>query len=384
MKKYTFKSQYIYIDPFNSSNSGVTNYIKASKKILEENLIIKVDIIQIKDTESIYEFSLRVTSLLKKMDYFCVEFPESMATSRFLEDYTKVHIRIHCGKTLGKFIQNQYYKKEEYFAEKEAITKAKWVSSPSYLGWEFTSDFYKVKRSILIYPNPLDLSFIPEYSFDNKNIPVLFLGRFQNLKGINFLKKIQKKLPFKITILTNDKSYKSSIFRVEYHTTIEEKFQVLTKTKILIVPSIFDIYSMVSLEAIACQAKVITWSHIGITEYFDNDKIIVIKPWNIELFSEMILNTLKNKEYFEKEEVKKINILFINFFHDFLNLRTTALPPHDLAVKQLKLNDLKIKIENLSIFNRRNRFYRKIKKLITNPINFFIDFIIKIRNNFLI
>lgn len=366
---------YIFIDPFNSNTSGVSNYIFETVKRIEKVFLYKVEIkvLSINYGEKLFNFKKRIYDFLEKNDYFLVEFPDSMGLSCDLKDQSRVHVRIHCGKTLGKYVQGIRFNKREFLKEKNSIIKANMVSAPSIISKIYTFEFYNVNREALVYPNPINILF----KCESKDLNVVFLGRLQNLKGYEFLNKFSKKSKFKINILTNVVCNSKGFNFLKYE-DIEEKYKYLSRAKVVIVPSLFDIYSMVALEAIACNSHVVTWEHIGIVEYFGEEYVSKIAVWDFDKFVEVVEDKINCFIMPDSEEVilklnKKFDITFEKILNsDYVKIKSENIlnsVPLDELINSMPKNNLNK--------NGYNVFLRKVRKLLKDPYYFWKDSLLR-------
>ena len=378
-----YPSLYVFLDPFNQENSGVTTYtqnaiLRMDNIINKLNLNIEILIYAINYEESLECFRLRVAHSLKKLKGYrkvmCIEAPESLAASFYLMDDFNLHIRLHCSRNLGKWIQGINYSSKEKEKEQKVIEKALWISAPSYVALEYSKRFFNIKQDILVYPNPLPSK---SHSIGVKDIDVLFLGRFQPLKGSFFLRELSLFLDKKISVLTNDLNFKDGEFKVFFHRNSEEKKQVLSRAKVVVVPSLLDFFSMVAIEAISCDAHIVTWSHVGVCEYFQYPYLSSIKSWDIEGMAKKINQILEKKVFQEenmKEVEKKINVPFDKMVTNLLNNDSNLQSVVDEVKENIEWDKIINDTKKLALKERkRGRLRRKLDKFMRDPKLFFMD-----------
>lgn len=246
---------YIIIDPLNDNTKGITTYCNLLYKTLEK-INIKCIIEKREKAETLFDFSKKIR---KKYDdkNNILEIPESFAPY-FIPNRAKLHVRLHGMDIILKWKQHQNVSVERYYREKTSIENASFVSSPSIENWIETSKFVNLPQNRFIYPNPIPSPNRFEFN-TNREIEVLFLGRFEKLKGICFLNEIQKRINKKIAVYS-PKINLTERLKFSYLSPKKyKKEEVLSSSKIVILPSLYESFSMVKFEALSFGCKVVTW-----------------------------------------------------------------------------------------------------------------------------
>lgn len=340
--------RYIFIDPFNSENSGVSTYIKAASKYLF------CEIIKIGKEESIEEFRRRIKQLTDSIkEETIIEAPETMASTLFVYNpFVKIHIRLHLAKTIGKKIQQIPFSEEEFLNEKEVIRVSHFLSAPSGLILQMTEAHFNIKKRCSIYPNPYKENLF-KMKYLNKKYDFIFVGRWQKLKGIEHVLRIADK-GFKVCVLSPD-------FESIKHKNIdafigseENKDIYISQSKYMLAPSLVESFGYIALDGLSRGILVITSENFGLNEFLEKPIFLdfskdyfkdlndIIRVSNTENFS---LNSINNKF---KEG------LFSSLEGQYVDLR-------------LHKKEYEFKMAKNSVL------HRKIKKFLRDPKQFFKD-----------
>ena len=134
---------------------------------------------------------------------------------------------------------------------------------------------------------------------------------------------------------------------------------------------------MVGLEAIINNRPIVAWNHLGICEYADKDLIFSVAPGDIEDLIKTITHAISSSDNLnEKKFLDSVNIInscFIKGFNQSGKLLARCnMMPSPGKERELESSLLKMMSEKLK--NDRKIIYsRKLRKLIKNPKQFFID-----------
>jgi hypothetical protein len=206
------------------------------------------------------------------------------------------------------------------------------------------------------------------------------------LKGIKWLIYLAKKLPdVSFCVVCPVNSRDKYLFLPPNITLVNgnnwDKDVYYRKARAVIIPSIYEASSMVGIEAISMDIPVITWAHLGITEYAKPPLIISVKPWDIDAFANEIKKLIStyNKKIENSDFVQSTNKFF------FEGLKYTILKEHidcmpsDSSKKFLK-DIKKILIESTLLQKNLTgitpKWKRKLYKLKNKPLQFFKDSIL--------
>lgn len=360
---------YVFIDPFSSPASGVSAYIACAFNILC-SYGVKCHVIRRDGLEDIEDFRRRVPGELEKYgDFPVVEAPESLAATKYISDKFYLHIRLHCSKSLGAAIQGEKYLESDVSDEQKEILRADWISAPSHVAVAASRYLFKLPGNVWVYPNP-----IPPMKYGLKGDPqfdVAFLGRWQSLKGINFLKKLINDMPDVSFRLGVDRDPKIKNKNVSWMLvdSDERKSNLLNTSRLLVLPSLFETASMVGLEAISHGVQIICWKHLGIAEYFDSSWVEKVDWFKIDDFALAIRDRLNNINC-EVPPVDSLNNLFVDGFFSM----SRGSGNRDLLVNYKVDISLLIKeTVRHSMKNSQGKFKRKLNKFKRDPKGFFAD-----------
>lgn len=182
-------------------------------------------------------------------------------------------------------------------------------------------------NKIEIIPNGIDLNefndlpikgeFKKKHSINNKDKIILFLGRINAIKGVGMLVKAHAKLlkqikDVKLVIVGPDDGYLSKLKQLITDLKIggnviitgplygRNKLEAYVDAELYVLPSIYEIFAITVLEAMACGTPVIVTDRCGIANIIGEQAGIVV-PCNEDALGEAILNILgdveKRQEY---------------------------------------------------------------------------------------
>jgi hypothetical protein len=371
---------YVYIDPFSQEDSGVSSYIKLSQAQL---LILGISSVIIKReiNESVNNFKLRVPLVLSNLNkkIIMVEAPESLACSEFIPNNIPLHIRLHFSRSLGCLLQHQSIKKDDIDKEQTEINRASVVSSPSRAAYHSSCEIFEFPKKVIFFPNPNPLP------LDNPRLhkyDVLFIGRYQKLKGISYLEDMMASLPhLKFLIATNIK-YKESLENKFKNVTVidgvkNSKPDIYHSSQVVVVPSMFETSSMVILEAFSYNCKIIAWEHLGALEYDglkQSENIYKVKIFNVHSFKDAVIKALSS------ELVPAKNIFLNN--QQFSEGIFSVIKRDVTFESNISEIDMALQKEICGLFNRKKNWVegymkspivRKTRKLFRDPKAFFND-----------
>lgn len=364
---------YVLIDPFNQPNSGVSKYTSlAAERILQLGLIPHV--LRKQHIENLVEFTKRIATQINKLRsrIIMVEAPESMASSRLLSDWVPLHIRLHLSKELGGHLQGRPHDPDALKLEQHEISRANYVSAPSQAAIDASKILLDIPCNSFVYPNPSPNADIRDSSYE---YDAIFIGRWQELKGIEYLTKLVKSHPdLKLAAITcDDVKLPKSLKRLK-QTTQQEKNTAIRSSKSLIIPSLFETAGIVGLEAISLGRPVIAWSHLGICEYSNEPIVTPIKPWDLNALADAIRSTKSYTIDHYRNAIGQINLNFDSAIKHLIKGNPHAIVKSDAKgyranVMRTLLDMRKRKME----FFKYNSFQRKLRKLQRDPFVFIKD-----------
>lgn len=168
----------------------------------------------------------------------------------------------------------------------------------------------------------------------NKNIKLLFIGRNENIKGLNYLleaieDKRLKKYNFQLDVITTEKKINTNK-RINFHNNVDENFKnkLLKNADIFILPTLADTFGYSLLEAIAYKCAIITTNFYPINKFCLINKngflirpkksIDIVKYLNILLKDRKKIKTFKENS-FKLYKKKYSQQLFKKKFNNIIN-----------------------------------------------------------------
>ena len=327
--------KYLIVNPYSNASHGIANYIKSLQNSLHDIDFItfenKKNLSPQKFREELFNF---VTSKFGYDDVI-IEAPEAKASTLLLPRQYKTHIRLHCPLAVAQKYDGQVPNEQEYSNELRVIHKANIVSSPSYALADEIEDEVS-GESFFYYKNPIDPSILNKPT--EKKYDLVFMGRFQELKGTSYINKILELLPNTYNVLLFGSN--SNLFKLSKKVTCnvhrkgqitgEARFELIRSAKCLMLPSKFENCSMVILESLACHVPVVAWDVGGNSEIATPDVLSCAAIEDYQRFSSHIINFVSNppqSESFQKA-ISLINNDFINGVQALIEKATLGkLPP---------------------------------------------------------
>ncbi|NZB57847.1 glycosyltransferase, partial [Escherichia coli] len=311
--------------PYNGSfSNGVINYTKAVNSVIDANYKI-VYKGQNETQEAFRNRLLRMMKFNYSPEEVIIEVAESQASALLIPRGFNVHVRMHCPFYLYKKIIKEEPDEQRFSEEVRGIYKARAVSSPSHGMLNLLKNELDID-DIHVFKNPIDLTNV-DLSDINKDIDVVFLLRFNRLKGVEYLNPILRMLPESYNVILigkqEEKFYLDSRVRckvtIREHVEGDEKFEILKRAKVSLSLSKFENCSMVILESIGVGTSVVCWDVGGNAEIASPSIISVIDYEDVFAFTDKIKEIVDNynnnsyppKEAFE-EAIKRINEDYIN------------------------------------------------------------------------
>lgn len=305
---------YVIVDPVNDDTKGITTYSNLLYDLLRKNnidaFLIRKRIDQ--DIKCFYEEIAQRIDVKKHL----FEIPDSYCY--LFNHEARVHIRLHGNQTVLQKIQGHSIDTARQAAEEKRILESEYISSPSESNFLETAKFIHIKKCS-IYPNP-----VPEAEttfWMPRDIEILFLGRFQRLKGVEFIRPIEKILNKKILVYSKNFNPLNKLF---YHfaPSVIPKKNLLRRTKVVIIPSLFESFSMVKYEALSNGCKVVTWDTTPCSDYELKNGVFVAKAFHPDDFAQKITDALNDKcEYDFRLISKKINELVLRNIRNIIEAK---------------------------------------------------------------
>jgi len=368
-------SRYILIDPFNAVSSGVSTYTAAVAAHLC-SLGVATTVIARAHEEALPVFRGRVAREVAAVagPGLMVEAPESLHATSELPDETPLHIRLHGSRLFGNWLQGRAVDAVALAAEQREISRAALLSAPSQAAVAASRHLFRYPVSVCCYPNPL-----PEIvaSRQAEDVDLLFLGRWQPLKGIAFFAHLVSVLPayrFAVACAERPPGLPAGVG----HFTADspaERHQVLQRSRAVVVPSLFETASMVGLEALAAGRPVISWAHLGLVEYANAPCLQQARAWSVDSLAAAARQALNGASPEEFQAVTDgirhgFAAALTRLVRDGVTDRSTM--PHPVLTTDwpgifTHMTRQKMKADRFHVLKR------KLRKLLRDPLGFWRD-----------
>lgn len=262
----------------------------------------------------------KIHQVHKKQKINFIEAPDWGGITAFMNLKPKIIIRLHGSDSYFCHLENRKLKRFNFFIEKKALKKADYILSVSKFTATETKRIFGINTAIKVIHNGIDIAL-----FDNKkksldNNTILYFGTLLRKKGVLELATIfnltvEKKSDAKLILLGNDiidvKTGKSTLalFKGLLSDAANKNFihkqavpyqkvkDEIASASMVVFPSFAEAFPMTWLEAMAMK-KALVSSNIGWSKeiMINNHTGFTVNPKNHQLFSDKIVQLLKNKE----------------------------------------------------------------------------------------
>jgi glycosyltransferase involved in cell wall biosynthesis len=163
--------------------------------------------------------------------------------------------------------------------------------------------FRKDVDTISVVKQGIKLDSNEQIKINTSDTPVILFpgGIGKDYKGLRFLRLALMQVKEKYKLLLCGTNYTAEAER-DYYGALNEKeyYEILQRSRVVVVPSIYESFSLVALEALANGVPVILTKNCGITEYLDNGNgCFIIEYDNVMDFANKIALLLKDKMTWE-------------------------------------------------------------------------------------
>jgi len=208
--------------------------------------------------------------------------------------------------------------------EKEILRKSDIIISASPIEPELVEKYYGVKRKFHVVPPGVDIDYFdPRAKKTNIQVPkryVFTTGRIEWTKGFDLLVKAFKHVAdaFKevklllgggsVTPSKIEKEVRKKLSELSKNLKIENKVIQLgripnellpayyAKSSVVVLPSRYDLFGMVALEALACARPVVVSKYAGVHKLIKKEFGRIVDPNDEEEFGKSILELIMDKE----------------------------------------------------------------------------------------
>ncbi|WP_373636653.1 glycosyltransferase [Yoonia sp. BS5-3] len=315
-----------------------------------------------------------------------LEAPESDAvTAHIPSGLAQIHIRLHLSRQLGAYIQGADICYETLALERQEVARAGFVSAPSKSACCASSLLFDLPSKINCYPNPAPSWTKQSRPQDTADpIDVLFVGRFQHLKGAPWVLEFAKVLPqlsFAVACPKRDQNAYGRIPRNLRFIDVStwSKYDTYRAARLVIIPSIYETASMVGIEALAAGTPIVSWQHLGIAEYAAAPLVTLIEPYQVKAFAAAIQKTVdaQSVNTAPLTAAETLDTLFLKGTQATFDGQSGAFMPVNLnetiALEIPKIISKPKELNALLAQNPDKLWRRKIRKLQRDPIRFVKD-----------
>jgi glycosyltransferase involved in cell wall biosynthesis len=386
-KVKTFNSNnfiYIFSNPFGRPDSGINSYISYALHEFKR-MGINTSVITRFQAESIASFRRRLANEVRQIKSegksIIIEAPESDASTLEIPlEVADIHIRLHCSRQLGAWVQEQRIDKKLLALEQVEILRARYLSAPSQSAVIVSQALFRIQETVYCYPNPAPKK-IQKFRTAVEPGYVLFVGRFHRLKGTQWVFEIARRLPEVsfVLLLPELSSIKFADIppNIRFFDGLENsKGSFFSDARAVILPSIYETASMVAIEAISVGTPVLAWGHLGIVEYAKSPLVVAIEPFDLSAFCSALRHTLTSAKPVIKTDIANyLNYRFFAGFVDMLSGSCSLNMPVPVDQRAIKIFFEKVNSSEVSMYSyfRGNSWLKKLRKLRRDPVRFVKD-----------
>ena len=371
---------YLIVDPFGQTTSGVTSYSEAARESLQR-IGLTVSVITKAEGEDLEAFRQRLPHVIAQMagPRTLVEAPETLATTRYISSETRLHIRLHGSRHFGSWLQNRMQPRDEagISAEQREIVRAHHVSAPSFAAIQSHVAHFGPIPVATVHPHPAPAPMPLSLTGQAPDIDCLFLGRWQALKGSAFLQELQHRLPhrrFAVACGTQrPPGLSAQILHLAAATPVQRGI-ALERSRLIVLPSLFETASMVALEAWSYCRPVVAWNHLGIAEYAGAPYLHGARPWQIDDLARRTEEALDSSLYCDFSSLtRSLDWEFQNATRALIDgqqVRSTRLKPPDDCLDLAQVLDT---MPALPHPDTMHLVQRRMRKLFRDPQAYWRD-----------
>lgn len=392
---------YLFVNTFargtsRGAPSGIDAYVRAAAAALGTFASVRVIAPpEEMDRRAFQEFVLSVVSRYDPATTL-IEAPEARAATFLLPPSYAVHVRLHCPAAIAQFCDGVPVDHELLHEELQVIHRARVVSSPSrLLAAELEAALPGLSVAVFRHPPPYAAR---RAAAQPRDIDFLFLGRNQRLKGSDLLEPILNELPYgSRVVLAGDGMDLLRLpgglrRRVELRGAVRgaARDELYARAKVVLLPSLFESFSMVLAEAIAHGCRVVAWSTTAAAELAPPPLLRIAPEGDVSRFGELASSSSAADEI----SADAVEMILDEWRADFLRGQRWVLRHAHRAVLE-RLEDpvdhrrahgvdaveptpvlpriLKGEGEAMTPRGRDSSWQRKLRKLRTQPKAFFRD-----------
>lgn len=293
----------ILVNPFSRGTrsgaaSGIDVYCRTVAALLDSRVRLRV----IDDEEGLdrQAFREKVRDIVTSHhpDDVVVEAPEARASTLLVPEEYAVHVRVHCPLALAQHHESVAVDHDALHEELSVIRRASLVSAPSYtMAREIHDALPDVTPLVFRNPPPV----VPSLSAARKSIDVIVLSRFQRVKGADYLVPILRRLPrdMRVLLVGDGMDYLPLGRRIRCHVERRpelsgaERFELLARARVALVPSRFESFSMVVAESLACGTTAVAWNSGAAAELAPPPFVRIATEGDFDVLGQALLETCR-------------------------------------------------------------------------------------------
>lgn len=309
---------YFVVSPFHNKNNGITNYSSDSVALLQQNGISAQ---LIKNDAGLRPRELEDLILKSAPSGSFVEVPDAWGLFCSRPHPFRLHVRMHGPSAFLQAINCSSINTTRYGREIEALRIADFVSSPSLAN---SLRYKEISRDdVRVFPNPSTHIKKIHSSLKDEVIDVLFVGRFDLIKGADYLRSYLSHLPESITVGiigigdNHTEFYKHASIRCQTKmfgwVTNEIKYSLMAQSKLVVILSRYESFCQVISEALSLEKPVLAWNVGGIAENFNITDVFLFDEGDIRSIAAKTLDLINNEYLFkDKEHLPKLNNAYVD------------------------------------------------------------------------
>ncbi|MDH3267242.1 MAG: glycosyltransferase family 4 protein [Ignavibacteria bacterium] len=212
----------------------------------------------------------------------------------------------------------KYHKKQYYYFKmmlKYGLMNARYILTPSFHSKEMLMKIYNLQsnriKTIYNGANTLRANSVC-YKESKKENFILYVGRINKMKNIGRLlaayARIHNKINHDLVIISDDKAAleheikeanlnDEAIERIVFKENVSEevKFDVMSKAKLLVSPTLYEGFGLPPVEAMACGCPVIVSNNACVPEVC-GEAAMYVDPYNTDSISDAIVKLIEDND----------------------------------------------------------------------------------------
>lgn len=291
----------LLVDPSIQPRSGITSYYRIAEPLLRAQGYL-VRYLKRTNKDSLCSFRQRVAAEAESLGsrLVWVEAPETGASTLLIPERVPVHVRLHCPRSLPQIFCGAPIDVQGTIEEARAIQSARVVSAPTEAAWRESRRLHALPR-VQIFPNPAP-PFVGGLPWAERR-GIALIARAQAMKGLQILALLIDKLPDNTRVFFVGHQMPEATAALGLQGRVEALDEldptgvnrILGSVRVAVIPSLFETFSMVGAEALACDTQVVTWAHSGAAALAPAPLIRSVPPWDLSAFASALREATENE-----------------------------------------------------------------------------------------